>query len=246
MKLNTSTALVTGGAVRIGRAICEALAARGCGVVIHYGRSKREAVALVREIVAAGGRANAVQGALDTPAGCARLMRDALAVAPGLNVLVNNASVFTKETLAAMTPKSLAREFQINLFAPMLLTQAFAKALGKRRGGVVNLVDRRIVVNEAGCIPYLLSKKGLAGFTASAALELAPGITVNAVAPGAVLPPPGRGGEKAMRDLAGAAPLRHRCSPADVARAVVFLLEQDGVTGQTVFVDSGQHLLGGA
>lgn len=247
MKLDKATALVTGGGVRIGRAIAEALAARGCAVLIHYRRSRAEAEAVAAGIVAAGGRARTVGGGLDTPAACATLMRRAFALEPGLDILVNNASLFNKDSLAAMTPAGLQREFQVNLFAPMLLTQALARRLQRRGrtggGAVVNLVDRRVAGVEAGCAPYLLSKKGLEDFTRIAALELAPRMTVNAVAPGAILPPPGKGA-KAVRDLAGAAPLAHRCTPGDVARAVVYLLEAEGVTGQTLFVDSGQHLVG--
>ncbi|MCE9614088.1 MAG: SDR family oxidoreductase [Lentisphaerae bacterium] len=248
MQLASSMALVTGGAVRIGRAICTALASRGCGVLIHCSRSLREARLLARDLAAKGARVGIVQSKLDEPDDIERLAQAAFETAPGLNILVNNASIFNKESILQMTPRSLQREFQVNLFAPMLLTQAFARGLRQgnapRAGKVINLVDRRIAGQEAGCTPYLLSKKALADFTTNAALELAPHITVNAVAPGAILPPPGKGAA-AIRDLAGKAPLQHRCRPEDVAQAVVFLLEADGITGQTVFVDSGQHLLSG-
>jgi NAD(P)-dependent dehydrogenase (short-subunit alcohol dehydrogenase family) len=140
-----------------------------------------------------------------------------------------------------MTPASLAREFQVNCFAPMLLTQAFARVLEGRPGCVVNLLDRRVAGVEAGCIPYLVSKQALAAFTRNAALELAPGVRVNGVAPGPILSPPGEA-DDVVRELAGRTPLTYRCSPADIAAAVGFLVEQDGITGQILFVDSGQHL----
>jgi pteridine reductase len=108
----------------------------------------------------------------------------------------------------------------------------------------VNLLDRRVAGNEVGCLPYLLSKKMLAEFTRIAAVELAPSIAVNGVAPGAILPPAGAAPGKTF-DLAGPALLRYRCQPQDVARAVTFLLESDGITGQILFVDAGQHLVGG-
>ena len=245
MDIKGSAALVTGGAVRIGRAIVEALAERGCTVLVHYSRSRVEAEVLVRAVRARGGTAHALRGNLERPAACAKLIAQAQSRDARLNILINNAAVFHKESLAEMTAASLQREFQINLFAPMLLTQAFAAAVARRHvpGHVVNIVDRRVATHEAGCIPYLLSKKALADFTRSAALELAPAIAVNAIAPGAVLPPPGKGAA-AIRELAGRAPLRHRCQPRDVARAVAFLLESEGITGQTIFVDSGQHLQG--
>jgi len=128
-----------------------------------------------------------------------------------------------------------------NLLVPVLLTRAFAART--RQGRVVNLLDRRIATHDIACVPYLLSKSGLAEFTRLAALALAPGIAVNAVAPGAILPPAGAAGQRTP-DRAGQVPLRVRVTPADVAAAVVALLKADSVTGQVVFVDGGQHLLG--
>jgi NAD(P)-dependent dehydrogenase (short-subunit alcohol dehydrogenase family) len=126
------------------------------------------------------------------------------------------------------------------------LTRAFAaeSPKGKRQAGqrrVVNILDRRIASHEVGCAPYLLSKKMAAAFTLLAARELAPEVTVNAVAPGPVLPPP-RLGRRPVHDRAGATPLRKRPTPEDVARTAAFLLESDAITGQIVFVDGGQHL----
>ena len=249
MNLKMSTALVTGGAVRIGRAICEALADRGCSVVVHYNHSAAPAKALCRDLERRGVRAFAVQGDLGTGAGCEKVLREARRKAGTVNVLINNAAVFHKDTIGSMTEAKLLSELRVNLLAPMTLTQAFAQAIaagerGSPMGGkVINLLDRRIAGNDPSCVPYLLSKKMLAEFTRSAALELAPRITVNGVAPGAILPPPGKGAGR-VRDLAGQSPLKRRCTPAEVAAAVVFLLESDAITGQIVFVDGGQHLAG--
>ena len=196
-------------------------------------------------IVGDGGDATVVSGALDTAAGCEAVVAEAGRVAGPVTILINNASVFHKETLLESTPESVDLELAINLLAPMNLTRAVARRLrnDNASGHVINLLDRRVATLEAGCLPYLISKKALAAFTRIAALELAPQLAVNGVAPGAVLPPPGKG-EEAIRDLAGAAPLAHRCTPADIARAVLFLLQSDGITGQIINVDSGQHLLG--
>jgi len=135
----------------------------------------------------------------------------------------------------------LLAEFRTNMFVPLFLVQCLAARTA--RGKVINLLDRRIESDDPTCLPYLLSKKALAAFTRSAALELAPGITVNAVAPGAVLPPPGKGAQY-LHDRSGRVPLKRRVKPSDVAEAVVALLRLDAVTGQIVFVDGGQHLLG--
>jgi NAD(P)-dependent dehydrogenase (short-subunit alcohol dehydrogenase family) len=249
MNLRSRTALVTGGAVRIGRAICAALAARGCRVIVHYDRSGKPAKALADALSQTGVRAFTVRAHLATQGDCDGLINEAWALAGRVDFLVNNAAVFHKEGLMACDEDTILAELRTNLVAPMLLSRAFAAKAGREAPGlcgkIVNLLDRRIAGNEVGCLPYLLSKKGLAEFTRNAALELAPRFTVNGVAPGAILPPPGKGAAY-IRDLAGTVPLQRRCRPEDVAAAVVYLLESDAVTGQIVFVDGGQHLLGSA
>jgi len=252
MNLQAGTALVTGGAVRIGRAICAALASRGCGVVVHYHRSEQEARQLVARLRGQGGRAFAVQGALDSQGDAECLIERACEAAQDINILVNNAAVFEKETLMSADEQKVLAGLRVNLLAPMFLTRGFAARLMKAdmtesgiKGKVVNLLDRRIVGTEKGCLPYQLCKKALADFTRLAALEMAPSITVNGVAPGAILPPVGPAGSaegETVVDYAGVVPLQRRCTPEDVAEAVVFLLESDAITGQVVFVDGGQHL----
>lgn len=241
MKLSNKTALVTGGAVRIGAAICEALAKEGCQVVVHCHESLREADRLSRKLAGAGVKSWVCQGALETDADCQALIQRAGEQAGRLDILINNASVFHKESLSVVTGPALSREFGINLFAPILLTRYFAECT--RVGAVINLLDRRIEANDSECLPYSLTKKALAAFTREAALALAPGIVVNAVAPGAVLPPPGKN-EDYLFDRAGRVPLESRITPRQVAAGVIALLKLDGVTGQTLFVDGGQHLLG--
>jgi len=272
MNLESCTALVTGGAVRIGRAVCAALAQRGCNVVVHYWRSRREAEALARELRGTGVRAACVRARLRSQSDCAGLLRRAWECGGPVNALINNAAVFHKDRLRDATETRLRGEFQVNAFAPILLTRLFAGRLLERGAGrsrpreasypsggsrpwiiregepgagpagkVVNLLDCRIAGWEAGSLPYTLSKKALADFTRLAAVELAPWITVNGVAPGPVLAPDGKG-RGAAREPAGPILLRRPIAPADVAAAVVFLLESDAVTGQILFVDGGQHL----
>jgi NAD(P)-dependent dehydrogenase (short-subunit alcohol dehydrogenase family) len=241
MKLRGKTALVTGGAVRIGKAICEALAEEGCNVVIHCSRSLSAAQQLAELIRARGVKAWVVREPIDSEADCRSLITASLKQAKQLDILVNNAAVFHKNRLVTTTERKLTAELGINLFAPIFLTRFFAEQT--EQGAVINLLDRRIMANDPDCLPYSLSKKGLAAFTQEAALALAPTITVNAVAPGAVLPPPGKGAEY-LQDHAGRIPLNCRISPQDVAAGVVALLRLEGVTGQTLFVDGGQHLLG--
>jgi len=241
MKLCNKTALVTGGAVRIGAAICGALAKEGCHVVVHCRESVREAERLARKLASEGVKSWVCQGALETEVDCRTLLHKAREQAGRLDILINNAAVFHKDSLAAVTESALCREFSVNLFAPILLTRHFAEF--SRSGSVINLLDRRIEANDSECLVYSLTKKALAAFTREAALALAPGIVVNGVAPGAVLPPPGKG-MKYLHDRAGRIPMERQITPRDVAAAVISLLKLDGVTGQTLFVDGGQHLLG--
>ncbi|MCX7819743.1 MAG: SDR family oxidoreductase [Kiritimatiellae bacterium] len=235
------TALVTGGAVRIGRAVTLALARAGAHVVIHYRRSADAARELAAQLHHEGAQAWTIPADLADPAAPDDLIREALARAGQLTILVNNAAVFHKHGWGAVTDSALDAELQVNLCAPVLLMQAFA--LRVRTGVIVNLLDRRIASVDPTCVPYELSKKALAAATRSAALAWAPSIRVNAVAPGAVLPPPGEGAHY-LRDRAGRIPLGGPIPPEAVAEAVLFLVRARYITGQVLFVDGGQHLLG--
>jgi pteridine reductase len=253
MELNGCRALVTGGAVRIGAAITRCLAAEGCTVVIHCNRSWSAAEALAEDIRHAAGTAFVVGGDLADASECAAVVNEAHHLAGGLDILVNNAAVFHQHRFAEADRTALLSELDINAFAPIDLTRRFV-ALGGTggrlsnaapwlRGKIVNLLDRRIAGVELGSLPYQLSKHMLADFTRLAALELAPGFSVNAVAPGPVLGPPGTGAGY-LKESAGEIPLACDCSPEAVAASVCFLLRQDAITGQVIFVDGGQHLLG--
>ncbi len=235
MNLNGKKALVTGGAVRIGRAICEMLAGAGAEVCVHYNRSRNEAEDLQRSIEKVDGHARLFQADLKSEEACRHLIREA----EPLDILINNASVFHKHTIDESAMQVVMDELWPNLFAPLQLMRAFAEQ--GRPGKIVNLLDRRITSQDAACVPYLLAKKALTELTGLAALHWAPRIAVNGVAPGAVLPPPGKG-EAYMKDYAGPVPMDIQVTPVDVARAVKFVLENDTLTGQIIFVDGGQHL----
>ncbi len=240
MNLQNKTALVTGGAVRVGRAICEALADAGCRVVIHYSRSAGEARALAGRLRRAGTAAWVVRGDLTSRGACERVMAGAFRIAGAVDILVNNAAVFHKQDLLSASVADLGREWAVNLAAPLGLMQAFARRA--QHGKIINLLDSRIASCRADAVPYVLSKKALADLTILAARQLAPGITVNGVAPGAVLAPdPERSGT--VREKAGRCLLGQRPTLEDVVRAVLFLAQSDSITGQIVFVDGGQRLL---
>ena len=226
--------------MRIGRAIAETLARAGWDVVVHARRSVTQADALCSDLRASGRQAWRVTGDLLEPGGPDAVFKAALAAAGQLDALVNNASAFARQPLAAATPGDFDRMWRLNALAPICLTQLLAAHLDARaaRGCAVNLLDQRIAHPSAGAAPYALSKRALEAFTLASALELAPALRVNAVAPGAVLLP-----EAAeAKEPAGHFPLGARPTAAHVADAVRFLLDATAVTGQILYADTGQHL----
>lgn len=238
MKLKDRAILITGAAVRLGRGLAEALAAQGCRLALHCNRSTAEAETLARRLRRHGAKVCVIKRHLLEPQAGADVIRQAQKILGRLDVLVNNAAIFSKEKLTTSSEKYIRDVFEINLMTPVLMIRAFAKIIGK--GKIINILDRRIAGIEPGLAAYLLSKKALADFTKIAALELAPDITVNGVAPGPVLIPTKSSGQ----DQAGKIPLGKRPTITDVAEAVIFLLKADAVTGEIIFVDGGQHLLG--
>jgi len=235
------TALVTGAAKRLGRATALALAREGADVVVHYGRSGAEAEAAAEEIRRLGRRAWTVRADLSDPAQAAGLVAGACEQAGPLDILVNSASIFPDGRLTDVSAEELALNVQVNAMAPLALGRAFA-AQG-RRGDIVNFLDARITDYDRDHAAYHLSKRMLADLTRMMALEFAPAVTVNAVAPGLILPPAGED-ESYLDRLASTNPLGRHGDAEDVTRAVLFLLASDFVTGQVIFVDGGRHMRG--
>lgn len=240
--LSGQRALVTGGATRIGRELCLTLARAGAAVVVHYRTSAREAAEVVDLIHAAGGRAVAVPADLNSEPACRELIDRAVDAIGPLTLLVNNASVFTREKLLDLNEAALLREFWPNLFAPVLLSRHMA-AMVEGEGAIINLLDRRITANDARFFAYSLAKKSLADFTRLAAVELAPRIKVHGIAPGPILPPPGET-PAYLKEKGGRQLLDDPLDPGAIAGAMMALLSLRGATGQIVYIDNGQHLLG--
>ncbi len=238
-----TTALVTGGARRIGRALCLALAWEGATVVVHYLTSEAAAAATVLELEAFGGRAFKVKCDLADPENAAELVIRAAAIAGRpLDILVNNASVFGPGSPLTTTVEQWDLNQAVNLRAPFLLSQAFAGQVPAGIvGNIINLNDFRAVKPGTDHFAYTMSKVGLHGLTRSLALALAPGIRVNELALGAVMAPEEApdGYEHTLREQI---PIRKFPSLDEVSNAMVFLLGNEGITGQTIFVDGGRHL----
>jgi len=232
-------ALITGAAKRIGRAIALALAERGYDIALHYNRSRDAAAAAAEEIRAKGVRCELLQANLADADAVRQLVQRAMEALPDCCVLVNNASIFERAPLAEMSEDLLDRTMAIHFRAPLVLSRAFAAR--RQRGSIVNILDTKIEGWFTPYFAYTLSKKALADFTLLAAKALAPGIRVNGVAPGLILPPPGES-EEYLQRLAQRIPARRHGGPADIASAVLYLLDSEFVTGQVIFADGGERL----
>ena len=237
--LRGKTALVTGGAKRIGGAISLALAREGANVVLHYNRSADEAKRLQGEVAALGVACRLLKADFGRPAEYEMLIARAIEAAGSLDILVNNASIFPADTLATITFEGLVQNVQVNAWAPFVLCRDFAHLVG--RGKIVNLVDSRTNDFDWTHVSYILSKHLLAVLTRAAALQFAPETAVNGVAPGLILPPHGKD-ESYVERLTHTVPLKRRGSPEDVAEAVIYLLKSDFLTGEVINVDGGLHL----
>lgn len=246
MDLQTSwitgkTALVTGAAKRIGRATALALAAQGVNVVIHYRGSREAAEAMAAEIRDTGIKTWTIQADLREPAEAESLMPSVVEAAGPIQMLVNNASIFTKSRITDFTLEDLIDNVQVNAMAPLLIARAFS-AQGCE-GAIVNFLDTRLTEYDVEHAAYHLSKRMLFTLTRMMALEFAPAVRVNAVAPGLILPPPGKD-TSYLENLASTNPLQRIGPLSGITDAVLFLLRSEFITGQVIFVDGGYHMKG--
>ncbi len=232
-------ALVTGGAVRVGRAICEELAASGFDVVVHYRGSSSDAEEVVARCRALGVEAVAVAADLGAPEGCARLAEAVSAGGDRLDLLVNNASVFYPTPFAEVSAAQWDTMLNVNLRAPFLLSQALLPALQAAGGLVVHLCDIGADRPVSGYSPYSVSKAGLVMLVKAMAVELAPAVRTVGVSPGQVIWPDEY--DAPLREkLARRIPMGRVGEPADVARLVRFLaLEGTYLNGVIIPVDGG-------
>ena len=235
------TALVTGAAKRLGKAIALHLAERGMDICIHYNTSAEDAQEVANAVRELGRSAWLVEGDLADEGVPERVVDDAAAAAAGLDVLVNSASIFPADSLMEFTFEELQWNLRVNAWAPLVLCRCFAGQC--ETGTVVNLLDSRVLSYDRTHVAYHLSKKMLDALTRMLAVELAPAIRVNAVAPGLVLPPVGAPVDYMVQGAAEL-PLKTHGSAQDVATAVAYLLDAGFVTGQTLYVDGGRHLDG--
>ena len=241
MELDGRVALVTGAGTRVGRVIALALGRAGMRVGVHYSTSEKGARQTADEIVAGGSEARTLPGDLTDPATGPRLIEHTHKVFGGLDVLINSAAVMLRTPVGEVLVEDWDAMFALNLRAPFFLSQAAARVMEKHGGAIVNIADLAAFETWRGYVPHAITKAGVVQMTRSLAHALAPKIRVNAVAPGPVLLPEGWTQEQADK-LISTTPLRRLGSPEDVAQAVLYLLNADYVTGETIIVDGGRHV----
>jgi NAD(P)-dependent dehydrogenase (short-subunit alcohol dehydrogenase family) len=235
-------ALITGAGQRIGRACALALAEAGYAVAVHYNNSGKAAERVAATIRDQGGKAVALCADLTEEDDVKALLPQAAAALGPIGVLVNNASVFEGDTVATATRESWDRHLAVNLRAPFVLIQEFARHLPDDKGGlIVNLLDERVWNLTPYFVSYTLSKAGLWTLTQTMALALAPRIRVNGIGPGPTLPSP-RQNHDQFRQQCRSTPLQRGTAPVEIAAALRFIVAAPAMTGQMIALDGGQHL----
>lgn len=242
MVFSSKTALVTGAAKRIGASIARALAMEGANVALHCNNSYDEAIELAKELSETYGVKTWVKRAdFALPGAGKELLSHTLDATGGkLDFIVNSASAYSPSSLDSITDEDLATMMRIHVEAPLELIRGIS-LLKDSPKSVVNILDARIGSFDSSHAAYMLSKQSLANLTRDLALELAPHVRVNAVAPGAVLEEAGEPRESLLR-LAAFNPMGKVGNPEDLAKAVLFLLGAEFITGQTLFYDGGYNL----
>ena len=236
--LEGKTVLVTGGARRVGRLFALACGRAGANVIIHHGNSAREALDVQKEIASYGSQSWILPSDLSNADEVSRLISRANEFSP-LYALVNSAAIFEPLSFQDTKLEDWERHISINLTAPFLLSQAFAKHTS--HGRIVNILDWRAQRPGADHFPYTVTKSALAAMTKSLAIALAPNITVNGLALGAILPP---ANESASEKIIEQVPAKRWVEAGEVEEALIFLLSGPAyITGEIIHVDGGRHLI---
>ena len=234
-------ALITGGSDRIGKAVAIHLAKQGYHLVLHYNSAKEKAENLQMHIESIYKvKVELLQINFLEENDFDRIFEDFKKKNITIEVLVNCASDFIPSSFNELGSELFDKEMTINLKIPYLLTKAFARVFGK--GNIINFVDTKVAKNKTVHLDYILSKKLLKDFTKISAVELAPNIRVNAIAPGLILPPEGKD-ESYLLNLAKDIPLKTIGNLDEILKAFQFILDSYFFTGQILYIDGGEHLV---
>jgi NAD(P)-dependent dehydrogenase (short-subunit alcohol dehydrogenase family) len=242
LQINSKTALITGAAKRVGREVAIALAKAGFDIALHYNSSKKDALEVQSLIKNSGRECEIFSADLSKKTEVDRLFSEVSAKFNNLSLLVNNASIFEKFSFMETTEEVLDRHFAVNFKAPFFLTQHFAKfarANKIKNANIVNILDSYINGNSTAYFAYLLSKKSFAELTKMTAKDLGPDIRVNGICPGLMIPSEYWNQEMLDKKVLEF-PLKKVSKLEDIYKTVIYLDESQYLTGQLMYVDSGQ------
>ena len=241
--MNHGVVLVTGGSKRIGREICIRLSRNGYNVIIHYRNSSKEAEETARIINSDGGNAIVCQADLSEISSAKNLISKAIEEFGYIDAIVNNASVFLHDDISTVSSNSWDKHMQINAKVPLMLIKEMYGSLDEgRQGNVVNILDQKLHNPNPDYLSYTTSKYAMLGLTDTLARSLAPKVRVNAVSPGHTLASDLQTNEGFQR-AQSSSPLGYGPDPEDIADAVCYLMGAKSVTGQVIYVDSGERFL---
>ncbi len=235
----SQSALVTGGAKRIGKEIALKLASMGYDIIIHYNTSEKEALNTKKEVESKGVTCTLIRFDLTHPEKIDDFMGKVFAKCENVTLLVNNASIFRESNFLQVTYDEFVKEFNINFVSPFFLSQQFATRC--KEGMIINIIDARITKVHTLHFVYNLTKKLLGELTKMAAKTLGPNIRVNGICPGPILPPQGKNFDY-LKTVVDAIPLKKYGNVQDIAEAVSYLMRNKFVTGELLFIDGGEHL----
>jgi NAD(P)-dependent dehydrogenase (short-subunit alcohol dehydrogenase family) len=241
MSLEGKTILVTGAGVRLGRHIAVTLAKAGADILVHYNASATGAEETAGDIRAQGGKATLVQADLSDPGEASRLVEKAIEPGPLFGV-VHNAAIFEPLRLPDVTPENWQRHMDINLASPFFISQAFYSGLGPdEHGRILMMLDWRALRPGYNHLPYTVSKAGLAALTSSLALSMAPRVTVNGIALGAMLPP---SDNSPSNKIIEPVPMKRWANIEELSQTILFLMDgPEYITGEIIHLDGGRHLV---
>jgi len=233
--------IITGSATRIGAAIAKSLASYDIKITLHYNKSVKEVKKLKTELENSGSEVYLIRADLSKPKETKKIIPFAYKSMKGLDCLINNASIFERDNLSNFNEKSFNKHLDINLKSPAILTQDFKKYLKSNKGNIINIIDQRIFKLTPFFFSYTLSKTGLQTLTKTSAMDLAPNIRVNAVAPGPTIKNK-RQTESHFRKQWKSLILKDKVNPKDICETIKYFIGNDSITGQIISVDSGQSL----
>ena len=236
-----SKIIITGAATRIGAAIAKKLSGPGVEMIIHYNNSKKEAEKLQKELTREKTKVYLVKGNLAKEQDLKKIIKFSKSKLKYFDCLINNASLFENDSLRDFSSKSWNQHLDINLKAPAYFTKEFSKNVIGKNNNIINIIDQRVFKLTPFFFSYTLSKMGLYTLTKTSAMELAPNVRVNGIAPGPTIKNK-RQTETHFKKQYLATPLRQQVNIKDICSAVDFFIKNSSITGQVIAIDSGQSL----